>query len=462
MEKERPIDVFVSAECQRFQDLLEQQIVDESRFQAEETAFLTSHRGSCADCALFADALASLGETPPDERSNLQSRKNVRALVDRSFARRDRKRRYLLAATSIAALLVLTVAILLTRETRDEHKGDRFEILAGQMAVGGISLPEGALFGGLDETASPISKTALVGAEQSLFVALRQDASLKLLKSSADEVRFELTNGRIAVHLKKDSPLNLGIDLPDGAVEVTGTVFVIDVSDGKSRVDVIEGKVEITRHHNSTPLPEGLSLKLTDGAKAPHTPISADPLLILLGVELPAESVVATKAIEPPELDVEAVAGARSLESDPPQAAKTAEKPKTSRPQPIETVASPEELLRAARACRAAQDWDCAIESYEQLIDKHPNRLDATTALVPLGQILLQHGGRPKAALRNFKNYLKRQQGGPLAPEASWGECSALKAIGRIDDERGCLENFLRAYPSNLNARIARFRLEEL
>jgi hypothetical protein len=70
--------------------------------------------------------------------------------------------------------------------------------------------------------------------------------------------------------------------------------------------------------------------------------------------------------------------------------------------------------------------------------------------------MLLSAQGDAHAALASFEGYLAR--GGPLVREASFGRVRALRALGRLNDERAALDEFLRSFPDGQLADALRAR----
>ena len=81
---------------------------------------------------------------------------------------------------------------------------------------------------------------------------------------------------------------------------------------------------------------------------------------------------------------------------------------------------------------------------------------------MPLAQIELDHLGSPGTALTDYRHYLAAAPDGPLAEDAMYGVCTALKRLGRTADESRALAEFLRRFPQSLQAPAAKIRLNEL
>lgn len=104
-----------------------------------------------------------------------------------------------------------------------------------------------------------------------------------------------------------------------------------------------------------------------------------------------------------------------------------------------------------------------AAEAYEELLRVHPKAPEARPAMVALAQLNLHALGRPKAAERLFRTYLRGAGGsGALALEARSGRIQALAQLHRTRDEAAAIRDFLRHHGETDHARVLRQRLDEL
>jgi len=117
------------------------------------------------------------------------------------------------------------------------------------------------------------------------------------------------------------------------------------------------------------------------------------------------------------------------------------------------------DLLVQARKKLSAGDPRGALTLYRELRRAHPRSSEATTVLVTLGKLELDLGA-PERALPAFDTYLER--GGPLVPEALSGRVRALRALGRADEERRAIEQYLARFPTGFEAPSLKKRLATL
>ncbi len=103
-------------------------------------------------------------------------------------------------------------------------------------------------------------------------------------------------------------------------------------------------------------------------------------------------------------------------------------------------------LLSRARALRREGDPRGAMQTYAELIRKHPRSPAAQTARMSLAQLQLDQGSA-QDALRSFRAYL--EHGGALAEDAAYGEIRALQALGRSAEATRAGQAFRRRYPDS-------------
>lgn len=111
---------------------------------------------------------------------------------------------------------------------------------------------------------------------------------------------------------------------------------------------------------------------------------------------------------------------------------------------------SADELLALARSQRASRNFAAAAQSYERLIQAHPNSAKVRATLVSLAQLYQGPLDDPAKALDYFDRYLER--GGPLAEDAHYGKIRALRSLGRSAAAATEVEAFLAAYPDSPHA----------
>jgi ferric-dicitrate binding protein FerR (iron transport regulator) len=116
-------------------------------------------------------------------------------------------------------------------------------------------------------------------------------------------------------------------------------------------------------------------------------------------------------------------------------------------------------LLEQARRELAHGRTRQALALYEQLRARYPASAEARTVLVTMGKLELDLG-RSERALRRFDAYLR--DGGTLVPEALAGKARALRALGREQEERRAIQQYLAAHAEGFEAPLFAKRLREL
>ena len=134
--------------------------------------------------------------------------------------------------------------------------------------------------------------------------------------------------------------------------------------------------------------------------------------------------------------------------------------PEPGTPVPAASVPAASELLRLAREHMAAGRWSQAATGYQQLRKHYPASPASHTVLVTLGQLQLDRLAQPGAALSSFSSYLMTD--GPLSQEARFAKIRALRQLGRTDEERAEIVDFLSRYPGAVGSESLAARLKRL
>ncbi|MBN2192845.1 MAG: tetratricopeptide repeat protein [Polyangiaceae bacterium] len=198
------------------------------------------------------------------------------------------------------------------------------------------------------------------------------------------------------------------------------------------------------------------------------------PLVERLGGSSPpapasAEAVAPTLASPPrgvarPRAGAQAPALAASASSTPPNEAPAAPLRESTAParegargdgSPAAVGGDPATLFAEASRARRQGQVGQAIALYRDLQQRYPSAAEAHAADIALG--MLNSGRSPSVALTHFHRYL--EIGGPLTPEALWGQAEALDALGRTAEARQAWQTLLTRYPRSTYADAARAKL---
>lgn len=431
-----------NVDCQRYQELVETQLVDECELSDADLAFIEAHEKSCPECGMYASMLDTLENMDGDTKTDETILNVIETVFDGRNRRNRRKWRIGLAA---AALIAAAFAFLFVRG-EEPLRGPEFNLKYGSIARNGELFGQGKQLRLNGTVASPDTKDALLEISDTIYMAVEQNAQIRLLSADNNNLTIALDNGRMAVYLVPDGPMDLSVELPWCTVDVTGTVFVVDASKNTGQVDVIKGSVAVQDKEMGRKqyLKAGWRIGASVDKKKRRRVAAVDPLLTLLGMH---------KRIEQP-VDL-------TNQSNEDEILEAHEKSKKSTKQ-MAPKPSLETLMQEARACRLETDWSCAVAKYRKATTLYPNRPAAATAMVSAGQILLENMNQPGEALSFFKRYQKRLPTGGLGREALFGECTSLKALKRQPQERKCLQKYLEKYPGTLYSKMAQSRLTHI
>jgi len=113
------------------------------------------------------------------------------------------------------------------------------------------------------------------------------------------------------------------------------------------------------------------------------------------------------------------------------------------------------DLLAVANRARAERRYADALASYREVITSYAPTRQAQIAAVAAGELELERGNA-RAAQPLFQRVPYDAE---VGAEALFGLAEAYRGEGRVVEERGALERFVRLYPSNPLTTVARSRL---
>lgn len=446
---------------ERFFALIEAELADERTLSEEERRFAERLAAEDPECRAFSAAVRGLALPEPVAPAAID-----RAIREHARTSRDSRRRGIaaFALTTAAAAAIAAIALALVFDEPGEQRAPARDAGPASFlaAAGGTPAGAGHVF---TTTGSPL----LLRSDTDVAVGLDSSSSIGVASLDEEVVALRLARGRVAIHLVPGGSRRVKVITPLCEVAVTGTVFSVAVEPDEVHVSVVRGSVIVSSAARAeiARVTAGHRFAFRADDTAPLDGGSADAILALL--ELRDANAAAPPAAaseetqEPPAAvaPIPADAGASPQKRGGDVRAKngSAAAADTSTQPAVET---PDDLIRRAREHVKAQRWADAIAAYRQIGRDFPLRQEAITVRVPLAEIELDHLGSPGAALTDYRHYLAAAPNGPLAENALFGVCSALRRMGRTADEASSLREFLRRFPQSLHAPAAKVRLEEL
>ncbi|MBN2670169.1 MAG: FecR domain-containing protein [Deltaproteobacteria bacterium] len=274
---------------------------------------------------------------------------------------------------------------------------------------------------------------AVLGLTTKIHLNIESNSEIEVSELGAKGAEITLNFGGVRARVDPTlKPLSFTVSTRAGRVTVSGTEFVVRDEKDRVWVGVFEG-----------------SVRVTEPGRRPRA-VSAGFGTVLDGTEI----LTALDEAEAGEVSHEEASHEEVSHLD----AKT---PVSNRTIPSEPPA-PENLLRRAHALRLEGNWRGAAKIYQRLCREYPNSNEAVTSLVSLGQIQLRNLSKPKAALSSFDRYLKKGGQKDLAREALDGKAQAYRAMGKRTQEISVLEQVIAQFPSSVQARRAKERLQTL
>jgi hypothetical protein len=372
-------------------------------------------------------------------------------------------------------------------------------LAAGQVRVTGrrFSIGQRPLAEG--ESVTTGEGRACLTIDPGIDVCLAGNTAIELESLAAARIRLRVERGTALATLAPRAPgSSFALVMADVSATAHGTTYVARRDGNETEVIVVEGAVEVSRGqdrreivdaHSRVVVPSksqafvktpvgrseearllalraphrlwaGAAVGVLDLADAPtttHARVDDEEALALplqafvsAGTHrvswLNAAGVETTSWIEVP------AGGTRRITAPPAGSASAAASV------PIEKPSAAALLVLARRELAHAKPRQ-ALALYEQLRVAYPSSAEARTVLVTMGKLELDLG-RPERALGRFDSYLR--DGGALAPEALAGKARALRALGRSQEERRVIEQYLAAHPDGFQAPLFLKRLREL
>ncbi len=444
-----------TGDCNRFGELVGVEVVDEDEIGAKDRRFMDLHAARCPQCAAFEGALEQLRDPTHDP---LVGEMTDRVLLEHAATgKKIRLGPGLVAITAIcgiAAVIVLALGGIIPLPFQSTMLfGDDDAMIAqdGSRVTAGQTLTTDA-------------KPAFYTSKSAVEIGLDVRSSLEIESLRREAIELNLHRGRVAFHLVPDEKVELTVITPLASILVTGTVFMVEVTDSNVWVGVLRGSVEVQPKSipsDSRPVAPGEEITVSGGEVQRLDLQARNGIRALLHMDLEAEPSLAAvvEEREPKNTQADDLDANETGEDPSPAISKTAGAAKnggtstTSASEinrPVAHSGSPGEYILEARECRKMGDWAGAARAYGKILSEYPASPEAIAVLLPLAEVELEHLGNPTGALVHFSEYERRRPTGPLAQEALFGKCTALRALGKENEEIRALGEFLKKYPDSI------------
>jgi hypothetical protein len=283
------------------------------------------------------------------------------------------------------------------------------------------------------------------------WLAQRGHAQIASLDSKHLEIEVLSGESWFRVDPKREGP-SFTVDTKMGRIDVNGTVFVVTAEPSDVRVTLIKGEVRVTRRPSgqSVVVRAGYTLSLRNGDQYALSPDEQQRMTTRLS-KLTWNAGTAPVAMDTtlkPHDDTDA---------NP----KPIAKPTAAPTREAVAKASPRHLLEEIRALRKRREWKRVATLYNRLIQSTAGSETAIVSRVSLGEIYLTKLHLYEKGLVHFEKYLHSGHT-TLLPEALYGKCNALKALGKRRQEEVCLNRFILRFTDAFQAPDARVRLDAL
>ena len=458
-------------------------------------------KASAAERARTIDAVLA-GVDAPDA-SVEESKAEPEA--ERVVPMRRRARKVALWASGLVA--AAAALALVVRGPVSSHTGPA--PIARVLLASGGGLSAGATAAEGQQLSATDGETSLsLGSD--IVILLDAGSKARIAKLSSSGIELALETGRVHASVKPHTTgPKLAVTTGDGRVEVTGTLFSVEAKEGASELRVLRGSVKVSAPGHAASRVEAMQAQRlgADEIRALSAPEQEGELAAMRRISLlePAEAATLQVRSRPEgakvTLDGEPI-GATPLSAEVKSghrhlvvasADRTAEEwvdlysgsGATIRDYDLnvavavaEPVAEPDkvmlhrgsggpkaalqEMLTRAEVLRSRREWAGSATAYKELLGAYPNASATEAAWITYGELLVDHLGDPKGALKACQGYLDRSPGGVNAYEACACRIRALRGLGRKVDERAAVQEFLERFPGTALAPKMSARLEEL
>ncbi len=342
----------------------------------------------------------------------------VEAELDRQRHRTVGRRRVVLAAVALAALLIA----VLSWPVRDGAEG--VTALVPDAPV--ESTPMVAL---AEPPAIPELSRAAIALGDGSIATLHDGARIGLRTSSATAIEIEQSVGRVHYEVRPGLPRSFAVVAADIRVVVVGTAFWVTREADAVRVTVEHGRVEI--HRSAPPRPDATTGALA--AEAPSVRVAelgaGDELRVGLGSVVVEPTAAATSPARPPRTP-------------------------TASPRPRKVTATRRDvatLLGVADAARGRGDLIAAAAVLREIVEAHDEDPRAYGSAFQLGKVERARGRHADAA-RAFAAAARHSPAGALTDDARAEAAVSWFDAGDTDAAARAAADYLTRHPDGVHA----------
>ena len=429
--------------------------------------------------------LAESEQARLDEQARARVFAHVRA-VGPKVVRRARVQRIVVRAAAGVAALALVVLGVRSLDVPDGSPEVGAPVVAANAPLDCFDYPAVQ-----SDFAGSEGRQRLDLGERALFVASAK-SKVRVITLEPCRTEVELLAGRVSVHARDLGGGALVVNTPHGDVAVRGTVFAVETRDGKTWVDVAEGRVELTeRSGRKTRVVEAFRAETSGETTATSELEEQDVGKVLREVGLDDTVELAElEDVAPDDDDVveerhaptvrkrsrkyqrrrRLAAKRRRLRRAKRQAARGTHQPGDSIVQPavevdLPPIVKPEppplsagELIRRGDSLRRLGRVGEARRAYlraGELVDQP----DSEAAWLKLARLDLGRGV-PADARTALAKHRRLYPKGELAPEAAWIGVDIEIASGNLDKAEDLAEELTERWPRTAFGKKARQWLE--
>jgi transmembrane sensor len=280
-----------------------------------------------------------------------------------------------------------------------------------RVAEGPLLRANGDLVGVLDTSSSGAALDVVLS--DGSRIRVEPGARLVAERSDGRQFRAVVQQGKIVFDVKPGGPRRWTIDAGDTRVVVIGTRFSVTRDDARVSVAVERGKVEV----RGARVPQGVQA-LGAGERLAIAPV-------------PPVATASEKSEMPPAAPVEAHEPA----------------PRNERASAASTEQTPDQLLKAADAARAAGDYRRAARSLQRFLAAYPSDPQAAIVALTLGRLQLEQLGVPKAAVASFLRADRLGLPDAVAEEGAARLVEAYAKAGDKEKARAAAARYARRFP---------------